>query len=113
MSIRALKDPCEDSDHPSIRALMIDLDTHQHLLAVLLDAVDRLPGGARAIAGAIATLDRYDALGAAMAQDPDPSAPMARAFVTARLADRINGAAYAAPRHSRPITSREDAARVE
>lgn len=36
------------------RALTIDLDTHQNLLAVLVSAVDHLPGGHRAIRQALA-----------------------------------------------------------
>ena len=105
--------PHEERASPALRALTIDLNVHHDLLAVLIGAVDRLPGGATAIAQAVADLDRRQAVAATIAGAADPSPPLARHFIAALGAERADRATRAA--QDRPTTSsrREEDADVE
>lgn len=96
MSDQVQRWPFQESNEPAIRALTIDVDTHHHLLAALIVAVDSLPGGSQALTAATAELDRARSLPAAMGEDPDPSVPMARQFITAHVAERFDRAPRAA-----------------
>jgi hypothetical protein len=65
------------------RALTIDLDTHQNLLAVLVSAVDHLPGGHRAIRQALAEQSEHAQLAVEAGVAAPPSAEMCREFIAA------------------------------
>ena len=109
----ALQRPFEVDDSPSVRALTIDLDVHHDLLAVLIGAVDRLPGGPQALAGAIADLNERSAFAAALAGEPDQSTALTRHFIAAHAAGRTDRATHAAQDRPTEITSREEDAHVE
>ncbi|MDP2259389.1 MAG: hypothetical protein Q8J89_06710 [Caulobacter sp.] len=113
MSKYALRRPCDESDRPSIQALTIDLGMHQHLLAILIGAVDRLPGGSGALAGATGDLDGREAFDAALSEVPDPSAPMARQFLAAHRAEPVDRATRAAQARATTITGRQEARHVD
>jgi hypothetical protein len=113
MSDQAPRWPGETLDAPSTAALTIDVDVHHALLAVLISAVDRLPGGSGAITAALADLEQGAELISPLAEDPDPSGPMARQFIAALEADRNDRATRAAQDRPTTITSREEDAHVE
>lgn len=103
----------EESDPPSIRALTLDLDVHHDLLAVLIGAVDRLPGGSQAIASAIDELTARNAFAAVLSEGPERPSPMARHFIAAHAADEFDRATRAAQARPDKNTSREEDAHVE
>lgn len=113
MAKRVLHRTGEASDDPSIRALTIDVDMHHHLLAVLINAVDQLPGGAGAITGAIDQMAGRNVLAVAVTGEPDPSISMARQFIAAQAADRIAPATSLAPGRPNPVFNRREAHHVE
>ena len=98
---------------PSLRALTMDLEVHHDLLAVLIGAIDRLPGGSRAIASALDDLTARSAFAAALVEGPERPSPMARHFIAAHAADRLDRATRAAQARPTTSTRREEDAHVE
>lgn len=88
------------------RALAIDLDTHQHLLAVLVSAVDHLPGGRRALEQALAQRSDHDGFVAETDAAPLLSAEMCREFIAAYAHTRDGAAPDRIPGPA-PTTSGE------
>lgn len=105
--------PPEEGASPSLRALSLDLDVHHDVLAVLVGAIDRLPGGAEVIAEAMAELDERKAVAAIVAEAEDPSGPLARHFIAFHGADRPDRAPRAAQDRPTTNSSREEDAHVE
>ena len=103
----------QERDTPSLRALTIDLEVHHDLLAVLIGAIDRLPGGSRAIASALDDLTARSAFAAALVEGPERPSPMARHFIAANAADQLDRATRAAQARPDKNTSREEDAHVE
>lgn len=88
------------------RALAIDLDTHQQLLAVLVSAVDHLPGGRRALEQALTQQSEHDGFVAETGAAPLLSAEMCREFIAAYAHTRDGAAPDRIPGPA-PTTSGE------